>query len=114
MPIALPYTVYRDQLTALSHGLALWNPRPPKKVYNNVSIGDVGYMYEGTFIRMFNVIRPWDDESNGVLGKPDTYEPLNFDHLDVRHETFDTVDYCSPSVSREENANSVPADSPES
>ena len=35
--------------------------------YAKVSIGDVGYVDEGAFIRMFNVTRvtrPWDDESN--------------------------------------------------
>ena len=58
---------------------------------------------------MFNVTRPWDDESNRKLGEPDHYEPLNFDNLTIRRENFDTVDYYSSSVSREENANNVQA-----
>ena len=114
MPVDLPFTVFRNHLSALSCGLPLWNPRPSKEIYNNVSIGDVGYMYEGTFIRMFNVMRPWDDESNGLLGTPDTYEPLNSDHLNTVQSSFGTVDYCSRAVSREENANSALAGSPES
>jgi hypothetical protein len=77
MPVDTPSIVYRDQLSALSHGLALWNPNPPKKIYNYVSIGDVGYLHEGMFIRMFNVTLPWDDPSNGLLGKPEPYDPLD-------------------------------------
>ena len=71
------HTVYRDQLTALSQGLALWDPNPPKHIYNNVSIGDVGYLNKGTFIRMFNVMLPWDDPSNRTLVKPEFYESLD-------------------------------------
>jgi hypothetical protein len=71
------HNVYRDQLTALSHGLALWDPNPPKHIYNNVSIGDVGYLNKGTFIRMFNVMLPWDDLSNRTLGQPEFYESLD-------------------------------------
>jgi hypothetical protein len=70
-----PSTVYRDQLSALSDGIALWNPAPQKKLHNKVSIDDVGYLHDGMFIRMFNVILPWDDPSNGVLGKPEPYDP---------------------------------------
>ena len=114
MPVDPPYNVYPDHLSYLSQGLALWNPKPPKRIYDQVSIGDVGYVRNGSFIHMFNVIRPWDDDSNRKLGEPDRYEPLNFNNLTIRRETFDTVDYYSSSVSREENANSEPAASPES
>jgi hypothetical protein len=71
MPVDTPFNVYLDQLAALSHGLALWNPNPPKDIYDNVSIGDVGYLNEGTFIRMFNVMLEWDDPSNRRLGVPE-------------------------------------------
>jgi hypothetical protein len=78
MPVDPPFTVYQDQLSELSHGLALWNPNPPKNIYNNVSIGDVGYLHEGTFIRMFNVALPSNHPSNGLLGMPEYYEPLDY------------------------------------
>ena len=77
MPVAPPFSVYQDQLIALYHGLALWNSDPLKKIYNSASIGDVGYLHEGTFIRMFNVTLPWNHPSNGLLGKPEPYEPLD-------------------------------------
>ena len=112
MLVDKPFDVYRDHLSALSQGLALWNPSPPEGIYGQVSIGDVGYIVQGSFIRMFNVIRPWDDESNRKFGEPVRYEPLKFDNRAIRRTTFDTTDYCSSSVSREENTNIGQAASP--
>ena len=77
MSVDPSFTVYRDKLSAPSHGLALWNPDPPKMIYNHVWIGDVGYLREGTFIRMFNVTLPWDDDCNRALGVPEPYDLLD-------------------------------------
>ena len=77
MPVDPSFTVYQNQPTALYHGLAVWNPDPSKRIYNNVSIGDVGYLHQETFVRLFNVTLPWDHPSNGLVGKPEPYEPLN-------------------------------------
>ena len=74
MPMDTPSNVYWDQLSALSHGIALWNPDLPNEIFNNVSIGDVGYLHEGTFIRMFNVMLPWNHPSNRTFGDPKPYE----------------------------------------
>jgi len=96
MPVDPPHTVYQDQLTTLSHGLALWNPTPPKTIYNNVSIGDVGYLHEGTFIRMFNVTLPWDHPSNGILGRPEPYDSLDCGPFtNTIEDHFGKVDYSS-------------------
>lgn len=114
MPVDPPFTVYRDQLTALSHGLALWNPDPPKKIYNNVSIGDVGYLYEGRFIRMFNVTLPSDHPLNGLLGKPEPYDLLDcgpFTNTIEAH--FDKVDHYSRFVTAETNAGNSQAVTPD-
>jgi hypothetical protein len=75
----------RQQLWPLYYGFALWNPNPVqvKGVYNEVSIGDVGYVLEGCFIRMFNVTLPWDDKSNKTLGKPCRYDLLRIDSDDI-------------------------------
>src|SRR6266567_1347860 len=73
----IPYGLYREELTSLGHGLALWNPEPPKGSYDNVSIGDVGFIREGTFFRMFNVILPWDDESNRAPSNPAPLKSLD-------------------------------------
>ena len=105
MPVDPPFNVYCDELTSLSQGLALWNPNPPKDIYNNVSIGDVGYLHEGTFIRMFNVMLPWDDPSNRTLGNPEPFNTLYGDPIiNIQKSDLDGGYYCSHYVSVETNA----------
>jgi hypothetical protein len=109
-----PFNVYRDQLSALALGLALWNPSPPKHIYNNVSIGDVGYLQDGTFIRMFNVMLSWDHPSNRTLGHPEPYEPLDCGPFaNNLGGPFDKVEHYSRHVSAETNAGNVGARGPE-
>ena len=99
MPVDPPYNAYCDELTSLSQGLALWNPNPPKDIDNNVSIGDVGYLKEGAFIRMFNVILPWGP-----------YESLDYGPFTKtlkRH--FDRVEHYSRSVTAETNDGNIQA-----
>jgi hypothetical protein len=116
MPVDLPPVskVYQDQMTTLSHGLALWNPSPPKEIYDKVSIGDVGYLYEGTFIRMFNVMLPWSHESNRTLGEPEPYESLDCGPFaNTLKRQFDRVRHCSRYVSAETNAGNRQAMTPD-
>ena len=111
-----PPTVYRDQLSSLSHdhGLPLWNPNPPKKIYNKVSIGDVGYLQEGAFIRMFNVTLPWDHPSNGLLGKPEPYDPLDCGPFtNTIEDYFIKVDHYSRFVTTVTNAGNNRAIAPD-
>ena len=108
------FTVYQEQLSELSRGLALWNPNPQNKIYNRVSIGDVGYMHEGTFIRMFNVILPWNHPSNALLGNPEPYDFLDCGPFNNTIEArFDKVDYYSRFVTTETNASNLQAMSPD-
>ena len=100
--------IYREQLTSLYRGLALWKPSPVKNIYNQVSIGDVGYISsEGIFIRMFNVTLPWNDRSNRRLAEPQPYDPLTL--ASIVREDFGQADYYSRHVSREENAGNIQA-----
>ena len=69
--LAVAKGVRRASLTC--QGIALWDPNPPKELYDRVSIGDVGYLQEGTFMRMFNVMLPGDDPSNRRLGYLEPY-----------------------------------------
>jgi hypothetical protein len=105
MPVDRPSNVYRVQLSSLYHGYALWNPSPVKNIYNQVSIGDVGYVNStGFFFRMFNVTLPWDDPSNNRLGKPVPYVPLDCGEFVNSHETpFYKGDYCTLNISSEKN-----------
>ena len=99
-----PINIYREQLSSQYHGLALWDPKPVESLYkqpNHVSIGDVGYLDDGAFIRMFNVTLPWDDPSNRLLGEPEKYErikPIYLNH--VRYREIHEGEYCSPRVSK--------------
>lgn len=114
MPVDPPFNVYRDQLTSRYHGLALWNPNPHETIYNSVSIGDVGYVREGVFIRMFNVILPWDDESNKTLGEPEPYESLDCGPFTkVLDVPLKTQDHYSRSVSIETNDSNAQARVPD-
>ena len=99
--------VYRDQLSSPSHGIALWYPNPLKEVYNRVSIGDVGYLHpsEGAFIRLFNVMLPWDDPSNHRFGIPEVYEPLDCGPFaNTLKRQFDRIDHYTRSVSSDTGA----------
>ena len=57
------------------YGHALWDP-DPGNLYPAVKVGDVGYIREGKFRRLFNVLLPADDESHEDLGVPEYHEPL--------------------------------------
>lgn len=79
------YNSFRDQL-AIAHpafGYALWEP-DPGGLYPPVAIGDVGYIREGKFHRLFNALLPGDDPSHQD-GVPEDYEPLHLsrpNHVD--------------------------------
>ena len=63
---------------------------------------------------MFNVILPWNHPSNGTLGTPEYYDPLDCGRF---HNTvdsqFDKVDHCSRFVTAETNAGNLQAMIPE-
>jgi hypothetical protein len=106
--------VYQDQLTTPSHGLALWNPDPLKEIYDKVSNGDVGYLYEGSFIRMFNVMLPWSHDSNRALGEPEPYESLDCGPFaNTFKRQFNRVKHYSRYVSAEANAGNTQAVTPD-
>ena len=113
MPVDQPFNVYREQLTSKYHGIALWHPNPVAGLYDcgHVSIGDVGYMCDGDFMRMFNVTLPWDDPSNQKLGIPKDFKPLDQSHsVKVRGGRFLQAEYHSPYVSKIENAGNLQAE----
>ena len=108
------FNVYRDQLASLSQGIALWDPTPHKKIYDKVSIGDVGYLQEGSFIRMFNVMLKWNDPSNRKLGVPEEYETLDFGPFcNTTERKIVSGERYSRCVSSESNVGNRKADSPD-
>jgi hypothetical protein len=71
------YDIYRDQLaiTHPSFGYALWDPSPVGE-RGSVKVGDVGFVREGRFFRLFNALLPADDPSHKETPLPEYHEPL--------------------------------------
>ncbi|KAH9003548.1 hypothetical protein EDB86DRAFT_2799022 [Lactarius hatsudake] len=91
------YDTYRDQLASLYHGHALWMP-DPAGLYDRVQVGDVGYVKQGQFLRMFNALLPADDNAQ-VYGVPGGYVPLNMGPFNnIRALNLSHGDYCSNTV----------------
>ena len=89
-----------EQLTSLFHGHALWEP-DPTNVYPHVSIGDVGYVREGHFCRLFNVLLEWDHPSNRTFVQPEPYTRLDVGPFtNIRELVFPRGDYYSRNVIR--------------
>jgi len=99
------YEIFREQLAIKypSYGYALWGPSPinPNRP---VQVGDVGFILEGRFHRIFSALLPADDPSQ-EFGVPEYFEPLVptdptlSDHL-VR-DSLDRNNYCSMGVRAE-------------
>ncbi|EED83585.1 predicted protein [Postia placenta Mad-698-R] len=66
------YDVYAQQLITLGHGHPLWEPEPKEET--EVEIGDVGYLRQGGFYRMFNALRDPQDPLNTAVGTPQDFE----------------------------------------
>lgn len=78
--------VFRDELAITYPGLgyAMWAPQPATDE-PPVEIGDVGFVWDGNFIRLFNALLPGDHPSHARFGVPENYEPLQLreqDHID--------------------------------
>jgi hypothetical protein len=72
------HNIFRDELAVAypSYGLALWEPGPGGQ-YDTVEVGDVGFVREGHFQRLFNVLHPRDHPSHRNLSLvPDDHEQL--------------------------------------
>jgi hypothetical protein len=71
------YDIFRHELAIQypGYGHALWEPSPGV-LYPPVEIGDVGFIREGQFHRLFNALLPADHPSHQNFGVPEYYEPL--------------------------------------
>ena len=113
-PTDQPWNVYLEQLSSLYRGIALWEPEPVKEYYDKVSIGDVGYVYNGIFYRMFNVKLPWDDPLNQKISKdpPGNYKAMDSNMFAIHTARFKKGDYYSPRVVRYKNTEYIQAQVP--
>ncbi|GJE91470.1 hypothetical protein PsYK624_076200 [Phanerochaete sordida] len=79
----MPYAyTYAEQLLSRGYGLPLWRPEPTK--FGEVQLGDVGFVEDGRFYRLFNVTRPADDPLNR-FGVPEGFETLQINEELHRH-----------------------------
>ncbi len=91
------YDTYRDQLANIYRGHALWVP-DPSGLYDRVEVGDVGYVKQGHFLRMFNVLLPANDPTQ-VYGVPEGFVTLNMGQfINIRTLNLNQGDYCSNTV----------------
>ena len=100
MPLAPP-DVYHQELSSLVLGHALWEPDPGGR-YDCVSIGDVGYVDQGYFVCMFNVL-PTPQQDPGNSSSPNLREPApnmmeSEPFQNTRTTNFDNGSYCSRHV----------------
>ncbi len=72
----MDYDIFREELAIKYpiYGHALWDPNPGGR-YAAVQVGDVGFIHEGYFHRLFNILLPADHESHRG-GVPQNHEPL--------------------------------------
>jgi hypothetical protein len=67
------YETYANALIIKGHGYPLWEPNPGE--FAPVELGDVGYLRNGAFVKLFNASKAIDDLSNR-LGLPRGHHPL--------------------------------------
>jgi hypothetical protein len=82
---------YELEMYKQGHGLGMWLPEPelvqvetssssPQLVPSFVSPGDVGFLYNSGFFKLFNIFREPDHPSQ-FRGVPSTFEQLNIKDL---------------------------------
>ncbi|KAI0291208.1 hypothetical protein B0F90DRAFT_1778937 [Multifurca ochricompacta] len=94
------FDIFREELAIKypAYGHALWEPSPGK-LYDAIEVGDVGYIREGKFHRLFNALLPGDHDSHRNFGVPEYHEPLKpkmSKHIDSG--TLNPNDLCSGAV----------------
>lgn len=84
-----PYDIFRYQLALKypSYGHALWDPNPGA-LEPRVQVGDVGFIREGKFHRLFSAMLPENHPSHSRLGVPEYHEQLT-SVLPVQDDPFD-------------------------
>ena len=91
--------VYARELRAHGYGEPLWQPEPSQ--YGEVLIGDVGFIADGRFYRLFNATSAADDRVNAEFGVPDGFVPLQYNkrvHLQTNENYLPPGPICSKSM----------------
>jgi len=101
------YDIFHQQLAFKfpAYGHALWEPSPGE-LYSTVEVevGDVGFIREGKFHRLFNALLPENHPSHRRFGVPEHHRPLQVNispHIDtglLSPNNFRSVDVKMGSV----------------
>ena len=83
---------YANSLVSQGHGHPLWEPDPGE--YPPVKLGDVGYISDGGFIKLFNASAGVDDPSN-TLGLPQSHISLPIGPIQRRAPLPKAPEYVS-------------------
>ena len=87
------YETYASALVTKGHGHPLWEPDPGPNTCA-VELGDVGYLCEGAFVKLFNVSKDIHDERNR-LGLPLGHTPLHIGDVRYRTPLLEAPEYIS-------------------
>ncbi|EKM58867.1 uncharacterized protein PHACADRAFT_248967 [Phanerochaete carnosa HHB-10118-sp] len=106
--IPTPDKIYPASLALLGQGYALWRPEP--HITGEPQIGDVGYVSEGAFVRLFNInnttpehqVSFWDTQFEIVPTLPP-----NVFRIDQRHDSIGPGPFCSHGVQEKETRGSI-------
>jgi hypothetical protein len=97
----LPYDTFREMLATKypNYGHALWEPSPGG-LYDSVTVGDVGFIRQGCFHRLFNVLLPENHPSHQNFGVPENHLQLSLNAPNHTHKGIEgTGDFFSRHVS---------------
>jgi len=101
---------FREELAIRypNHGHALWNP-DPGGLYDSVGVGDVGFIRDGYFFRLFNALLPRDPPSGSDLDNPHGHGLVYPPRLElktpqhIRRSRDDYKDFRSKNIVKEFN-----------
>ena len=94
------YDIFRHHLAIKfpAYGHALWDP-DPGSLYPPVEVGDVGYICEGKFHRLFNILLPAAHPSHRNFGVPEYHEQLTLNMEDhITTGKLSPNNFCSANV----------------
>ena len=94
------WNIYAKQLLAMRQGYPLWHPEIERERGLEIKVGDVGYLHEGAFIRIFNATLPDDHEDHKMFGVPHGHKPFRVNQFLWRDQSSVIESHlCSRSVS---------------
>lgn len=103
------YDIFRHHLVTKypAYGHALWEPSPGESS-PAVEVGDVGFIREGRFYRLFNVLLPADDPSHENFGVPEYHQQLTLPMTThINSGTLPPNNFCSARIASAESFSRV-------